>query len=67
MKQVKIIIDKHGNEKYETVGYTGGECKEVQIAMIKVGGLSGEVATGEACKTNDLPAYNELGYGGGKS
>lgn len=59
MQQVKVKIDKNGKVDYETTGYVGGACKEVQVQMLKVGGVSGEKITAEGCQ-NEMPAYNEL-------
>jgi hypothetical protein len=63
-KQVKIKIAADGKVNYEASGYTGGACSEVQKIMIGLGPVKDIVSTGEAFKTNERPAYNELGYGG---
>lgn len=63
MKQVKIKIAKDGSVKYESSGYTGGECKEVQKVFLGLGPVSDIQSTPEASKSADMPAWNELGYG----
>ena len=61
MKTVKIRIAADGNiEKYETAGYTGNQCREVQEIMLGVGNVSCDMPTAEAARPASLPAYNEL-------
>lgn len=62
MKQVKIKISKTGSVEYVTEGYVGNDCKEVQNVMLHVGSMSCERPTDEAFKSQETPAYNELGF-----
>lgn len=61
MKQVKIKISAEGEVKFETVGYQGGECKEVDLAMIQVGSIHNSQTTAEGCLPSTTPVYNDIG------
>jgi hypothetical protein len=59
-KTVTIKISPEGVTSYETKGYKGQACKEVQQAMLQVGTISCEMPTAEAATPAAMPAYNEL-------
>jgi hypothetical protein len=62
MKTVTIKVDAKGKVVYESKGYVGTECKEVQKVMLGIGQVSDVKDTADAYKSNERPAYNELGY-----
>lgn len=60
-KKVKINISPEGKVKFETVGYQGAECKEVDLAMIQVGSIQNSQVTSEGCQPSTTPVYNDIG------
>lgn len=60
MKEIHYEIDKAGNIKHESKGFTGKACDEVLEIMARIGVVSNVMHTPERNKKAEKPAYNEL-------